>query len=58
MSEKLTGNTRYRAHKPLFRRPRLVLQVEVSQYADDHGAIVRCTWWRDARVEDLPCAAS
>ena len=59
MSETLTGNTRCRIQKRLFREPLLVLQVEVrregrapdpASWAGYYGYTV----WRDTKVEDLP----
>lgn len=59
MSETLTGNTRCRIQKRLFREPLLVLQVEVRREGYDSdpdgcGGYYDYTAWRDARVEDLP----
>ena len=59
MSETLTGNTRCRSQKRLFREPLLVLQVEVRREGYDSdpdgcAGYYDYTAWRDARVEDLP----
>ena len=59
MSETLTGNTRCRIQKRLFREPLLVLQVEVRREGydpdpDSCGGYYGYTVWRDTKVEDLP----
>jgi hypothetical protein len=54
---KLTGRKRYRIEKPLFRKPRLVLQLEETGRETEFlgGYIEHYTVnrWRDATVEDL-----
>lgn len=56
MTETLTGNTRCRIQKRLFREPLLVLQVEVRHKGYDvdrlEGHYDYCTW-RDAKATDL-----
>jgi len=59
----LTGKTRYRVETRWFKKPLLVVQVELhrkgSEITDSHG-----NWsmefddyiWRDARLEDLKIA--
>ena len=55
MSETLTGNTRCRIQKRLFREPLLVLQVEVRREGYDSCAgYYGYTVWRDTKVKDLP----
>ena len=57
MSETLTGNTRCRIQKRLFREPLLVLQVEVRREGydpDSCAGYYDYTVWRDTKVEDLP----
>ena len=61
MSETLTGNTRCRIQKRLFREPLLVLQVEVRRKgcdpdsdSDSCAGYYDYTDWRDIKVEDLP----
>ena len=57
MSETLTGNTRCRIQKRLFREPLLVLQVEVRREGYDPDSCADYydyTVWRDTKVEDLP----
>ena len=56
MSETLTGNTRCRIQKRLFREPLLVLQVEVQRKGydpDSCAGYYSYTVWRDTKVEDL-----
>lgn len=54
---KLTGRTRYRAERRLFRGERLILQVEERGLVDEYvGGHVDCRWvnrWRDATTADL-----
>jgi hypothetical protein len=62
MTDKLTGRTRYRPHKPWIGRTRLILQVEVTNQTVSSDPTDYATYthtsWRDARVEDLPCLGS
>lgn len=60
MAKTLTGRTQYRASKPLFGQPLLVLQVEErskgTSWGDPQDYVGRdydTTYWRDATVEDL-----
>lgn len=55
-----TGNTRYRVEQRLFRKPLLVLQVEIRVKGESSVPTYRrgfkeinCTFWRDAQLEDL-----
>jgi hypothetical protein len=58
---RLTGRTRFRAQRRLFRSPVLVLQVEWHEWGthyspdpgDIHGTDVNRVYWTDARVEDM-----
>jgi hypothetical protein len=53
-----TGRTRLRLYKPLFRKPLLVLEVEIRvtgyQVTDANGGgrDLDYTHWRDATIED------
>ena len=65
-NERLTGSFRYRPKTRLFRRPLLILEVEVEVQHGPHydmdgfGQIEQLApagsykIWRDARMEDLP----
>ena len=59
MATTLTGNTRCRVQKRLFKKPLLVLQVEVRHqgynYGDDSSQSGHYDYlgWRDACTEDL-----
>ena len=52
---KLTGNTRYRMHHRWFRRPLLVLQVEVEilEHVTGSSLFDWATRWKDATFETL-----
>lgn len=57
MSNKLTGNTRYRIHKPFVGKALMVLQVEetmeVDVYAGGYVHTSRYKRWRDAELQDI-----
>ncbi len=58
INEKLTGQTRYRLHNPIFGAPLLVLQVEVEWGEGDPDFNGMPSYppgkgWRDAKVSDL-----
>lgn len=58
MKTKLTGRVAYRFHKQLFRKPVLVLQVEVEKKAEvadayDEYPTHDRVYWRDADHTDL-----
>lgn len=52
---RLTGRRRHRIHTRLFRRPILVLQVELEwrEFCQFRGERVTKLMWRDAGAEDL-----
>lgn len=54
-TERLTGSSRFRPLKPLLRKPKLVLQVEVQcvEVEVDGTEDVFYSYWRDATVEDM-----
>ena len=61
MNETLTGKRRYTMHTRLFRKPLVVLQVQVTitgKTMENVGSMIEVedyehTKWRDARVEDI-----
>ncbi|MTH61167.1 hypothetical protein [Paracoccus litorisediminis] len=46
----LMGKTRYRASRSWFSKPKVILQVLVSD-RDHHGDLY--AYWKDATIEDL-----
>lgn len=58
LKHELTGNTRLRPLSRLFRKPLMVLQVEVREHGTlcgiyDNSHQIDRTYWTDARVEDV-----
>lgn len=54
-TERPTGICRFRPLKPIFRKPKLVMQVEVKrvEVKVDGTEEVLYIYWRDATVEDM-----